>query len=79
MPQHTQASCAGKVRGSHIACRAAGRKLSTFPAVQGANVFSGFNAGQLNQAAVQQIAQAVGGAAANGAVVSQGNILGAPP
>ena len=35
-----------------------------------------FNSGQLNQAAVQQLAQAVFGVAQNGAVVSQGNLAG---
>ena len=59
--------------GSDVtSCSAAGRKLSQF---QGAGVFSGVNAGQLNQAAVQQLAQAVGGVATNGAAVTQGNIL----
>ena len=36
-----------------------------------------FNSGQLNQAAVQQLAQAIFGSASNGAVVSQGNLNGA--
>ena len=42
-------------------------------------MFSLFNSGQLNQAAVQQLAQAVFGSATNGAVVSQGNLNGAAP
>ena len=55
---------------------AAGRKLLQ---AQLAGVASLLNAGQLNQAAVQQLAQAVGGVALNGAVVTQGNLAGAPP
>ena len=42
--------------------------------VQGAGVISLLNSGQLNQAAVQQIAQAVGGSATNLASVTQGNV-----
>ena len=42
-------------------------------------MWSLFNSGQLNQAAVQQLAQAVFGSATNGAVVSQGNLNGAAP
>ena len=42
-------------------------------------MWSLFNSGQLNQAAVQQLAQAVFGSATNGAVVSQGNVNGAAP
>ena len=59
-------------------CAAAGRKLLQ---VQLAGVISALNTGQLNQAAVQQLAQAgVLSAATNGAVVSQGNLnTGAPP
>ena len=53
---------------------AAGRKLSQFP-IQAAGVGSFINAGQLNQAAAQQTAQAVLGTAANGAAVTQGNVL----
>ena len=54
-----------------LLCRDAGRKLQQF---QLGGAFSGINAGQLNQAAVQQLAQAgVLSAATNGAVVSQGN------
>ena len=56
-------------------CCVAGRKLLQ---AQLTGVGSLLNAGQLNQAAVQQLAQAVGGIAANGAVVTQGNIAGAP-
>ena len=53
---------------------AAGRKLLQW---QAANLSSAFNLGQLNQAAVQQLAQAgIFGSANNGAIVSQGNILG---
>ena len=41
-------------------------------------MWSLFNSGQLNQAAVQQLAQAVFGSANNVAVVSQGNLGAAP-
>ena len=54
-----------------LLCRDAGRKLKQF---QLGGAFSGINAGQLNQAAVQQLAQAgILSSATNGAVVSQGN------
>ena len=61
-----------------LLCHDAGRKLKQF---QAGGILSALNAGQLNQAAVQQLAQAgVLSAATNGAVVSQGNLnLGAPP
>ena len=62
-----------------LLCRDAGRKLKQF---QLGGAFSGINAGQLNQAAVQQLAQAgILSSATNGAVVSQGNLNvgGAPP
>ena len=42
-------------------------------------MWSLFNSGQLNQAAVQQLAQAVFGSANNVAVISQGNLNGAAP
>ena len=54
-----------------------GRKLLTAQ-VQLAGVISALNLGQLNQAAVQQLAQAgLFGSANNVAVVSQGNAAGA--
>ena len=57
-------------------CVAAGRKLLQF---QFGGVISALNAGQLNQAAVQQLAQAGFGAATNLAGVTQINANGAPP
>ena len=55
-------------------CHVAGRKLLQ---AQLAGVLSAINAGQLNQAAVQQLAQAgVLGAATNGAGVFQGHFQG---
>ena len=56
---------------------AVGRKLLQ---IQLGGVISALNAGQLNQAAVQQLAQAgIFGTATNGAVVVQGNAAGAAP
>ena len=59
-------------------CVAVGRKLLTGPAqIQLAGVISALNAGQLNQAAVQQLAQAgIFGSANNLAGVTQTNIAG---
>ena len=72
----TEATCSG--HGADISlCRVAGRKLLQ---VQLGGILSAINAGQLNQAAVQQLAQAgFFGAATNGAVVVQGNAAGAFP
>ena len=53
---------------------AAGRKLLQ---AQIANAISLLNSGQLNQAAVQQLAQALGGSATNLAGVTQSNAAGA--
>ena len=49
----------------------AGRKLLQF---QGASIYSLLNSGQLNSAAVQQLAQAFAGSATNLAGVSQTNV-----
>ena len=59
-------------------CVAAGRRLLQF---QFGGVISALNAGQLNQAAVQQLAQAGFGAATNLAGLTQTNVdvAGAPP
>ena len=65
-----------ELRTDQRLCHAAGRKLLQF---QGASIYSLLNSGQLNSAAVQQLAQAFAGSATNLAGVTQINAAGTAP